>query len=87
VVLKEAIAFEGDRVLTAGWADYPILKFTEVPEIAVELIDRPDLPPLGAGETSIGPTAAAVGNAVARALGVRVTSLPIDRDAIVAAST
>ncbi|HUS98438.1 MAG TPA: molybdopterin cofactor-binding domain-containing protein, partial [Hyphomicrobiaceae bacterium] len=87
MALKEEIAFEGDRVVTANWSGYPILKFSEVPEITVKLIDRPELPPLGAGETSLGPTAAAIGNAVARALGVRVASLPINRQAIVEAGT
>jgi CO/xanthine dehydrogenase Mo-binding subunit len=87
MVLKEEIAFEGDRVVTANWSDYSILRFSEVPEIAVQLIDRPELPPLGAGETSLGPTAAAVGNAVARALGMRVSSLPINRQAIIEAGT
>lgn len=84
--LKEAIQFDGDKVVSDSWGTYPILKFSEVPEIEVDLLDHPELPPLGAGETSIGPTAAAIGNAVRRALGVRVTRLPITRDAIVAAT-
>lgn len=84
--LKEAIRFSGDRVVTQSWRDYPILAFSEVPEIQVELIDHPELPPLGSGETSVGPTAAAIGNAVCRALGVRVPEMPITRDAILTAS-
>lgn len=87
MALKEELAFTGDRIVTAGWSDYPILKFSEVPVIEVALIDRPDQQPLGAGETSLGPAIAAVGNAVARALGVRVTRLPINRQAILEAST
>ena len=84
--LKEAVAFSGDRVVTDSWSAYPILAFSEVPEIQVELIDHPELPPLGSGETSVGPTAAAIGNAVRRALGVRVPELPITREAVMAAS-
>ena len=85
LTLKEAVTFDGDRITTHGWSDYPILKFSEVPQIAVELIDQSHLPPLGAGETSVAPTVAAIGNAVCRALGVRICTLPITRDAIVAA--
>ncbi|MEM6498874.1 MAG: xanthine dehydrogenase family protein molybdopterin-binding subunit, partial [Pseudomonadota bacterium] len=70
-----------------SWQSYPILKFSEVPEIEVDLIDRPDQQPLGAGETSVSPTAAAIGNAVKRALGVRITEMPITRDAIAQAAT
>ncbi len=86
ITLKESIAFAGDKVTTASWGDYPILKFSEVPEITVEIIDRPDQKPLGAGETSVGPTAAAIGNAVSRAIGARVAMMPINREAIIAAS-
>ena len=84
--LKEALEFHGDSIVSDSWDNYPILKFSEVPDITVELIDRPELAPLGAGETSIGPTAAAISNAVRRALGVRIAQLPITREAILAAS-
>lgn len=49
------------------------------------LLDRPDEPSLGAGEASIGPTAAAIGNAVAAAVGVRVRDLPLTTEQVVAA--
>lgn len=83
--LKEQVAFDGDAVATRDWEAYPILHFSEVPEIEVGLIVRPELPGLGVGETAMGPTAAAIGNAVNRALGIRVRTLPITRDAILAA--
>jgi nicotinate dehydrogenase subunit B len=83
--LKEAISIDGDRIETDGWEAYPILKFSEVPSIKVELIDRPELPSLGVGETAVGSTAAAIGNAVKRALGLRLVHLPLTRDAIQAA--
>ena len=85
--LKERVSFDGDAVTTRDWEAYPILRFSEVPEIKVSLIVRPELPPLGVGETATGPTAAAIGNAVHRALGIRVRTLPITRDAIVAAAS
>lgn len=83
--LKEQVALDGDAIATRDWESYPILRFSEVPEIEVSLIVRPEAPPLGVGEAATGPTAAAIGNAVRAALGVRVRKLPITRDAIVAA--
>jgi CO/xanthine dehydrogenase Mo-binding subunit len=53
--------------------------------VEVVLLDRPDQPSLGAGEASIGPTAAAIGNALAAAIGVRVRTLPLTPENIVAA--
>jgi CO/xanthine dehydrogenase Mo-binding subunit len=85
--LKERVSFEGDAVTTRDWEGYPILRFSEVPEIKVDLIVRPELPGLGVGEVAMGPTAAAIGNGVRRALGIRVRNLPITRDAILAAAT
>ena len=68
-VMKERVRFEGGKVAATTWEDYPILRFSEVPEIEINVIDRPDEPTLGLGEASVGPTGAAIGNAVARALG------------------
>ena len=83
--LKEAVRFDRDRVLSDDWESYPILRFSEVPAVEVILIDRPDAPPLGAGEAAHGPVAGALGNAVADALGVRVRDLPLSRDALIKA--
>jgi len=85
--LKEQVVFDGRRVTTRTWEEYPILRFDEVPELEVELIERPDCPPLGVGEAAQGPAAAAIANAVARALDFRIRDLPITRERIVAAST
>ena len=64
-----------------------MLKFSEVPEIAVELIEpKADRPPLGIGEASGAPCAAAIGNAVAHALGTRIRDLPLSRERVMAAS-
>ena len=49
------------------------------------IIDNPDLPTLGMGECTFGPTAAAIGNAVAHALGARIRDLPLTRERIAAA--
>ncbi|MBL0421939.1 xanthine dehydrogenase family protein molybdopterin-binding subunit [Ramlibacter sp. AW1] len=80
--LKEQVRFDAQGIHTQGWADYPILGFAEIPEIEVHLIDRPDDEPLGAGEITMGPVAAAIGNAVHHALGLRVRDLPITRERI-----
>jgi CO/xanthine dehydrogenase Mo-binding subunit len=83
--LKEAVRFDDGRVASNTWDDYPILRFSEVPAVAIELIDGQDKPPLGLGEVVHGPTAAAIGNAVAHALGARIRDLPLTRERIMAA--
>jgi CO/xanthine dehydrogenase Mo-binding subunit len=85
-VLKEQVRLEGEGISSRDWEGYPILRFTEVPEVAVELVDPVSAhPSLGLGEATAGPTAAAIGNAVAHALGARVRDLPLTRDRIMAA--
>jgi CO/xanthine dehydrogenase Mo-binding subunit len=82
--LKEQVRFADGQVATTTWEAYPVLRFSEVPEIELRFIDAPDEPPLGLGEVAMGPTAAAIGNAVARALGVRLRDLPLTRERIMA---
>ena len=74
--LKEEVKFEGEEVLSIDWESYPIIKFSEVPDIETILIDRPNEPPLGAGEATQGPTAAAIANAVFNATGIRLKRIP-----------
>jgi CO/xanthine dehydrogenase Mo-binding subunit len=85
MALKERVDFDKTAVTTRTWDEYPILRFTEVPEIEVVLINRPEAPPLGAGEGTQGPVAAAIGNAIHNALGARLRDMPFTRDRIVAA--
>ncbi len=82
--LKESVVFDQGRVASNTWDTYPILRFSEVPEIHVTLMDRPRDPPLGVGEVAQGPMAAAIGNAVADALGMRIRDLPMTRERIIA---
>jgi nicotinate dehydrogenase subunit B len=84
-VLKERVRFDRQRITSNTWTSYPILRFSEVPEVEIELIQRPDSEPLGAGEAAHGPVTAAIANAVFDALGVRVRNLPITRDSLIAA--
>jgi CO/xanthine dehydrogenase Mo-binding subunit len=83
-VLKEQVRFDNDGAGPIDWDSYPVLRFSEVPVIDVELVDPGTDVPLGAGEATAGPTAAAIGNAVSRALGVRIRDLPLTRERIMA---
>jgi nicotinate dehydrogenase subunit B len=84
-VLKERVRFDKHRITSNTWTDYPILRFSEVPEVRVEIMQRPEMEPLGAGEAAHGPVTAAIANAVFDALEVRVRHLPITRDSLIAA--
>jgi len=75
--LKEEVRFEQGGIRTRDWASYPILTMPEAPIVDVELINRPNERPLGAGEASLGPAAAAIANAVANATGRRIRDLPL----------
>jgi CO/xanthine dehydrogenase Mo-binding subunit len=83
--LHESVRFDESGVQSRDFDSYPILRFHEVPEVTVHLIDRPDEPPLGAGEVTMGPTAAAIGNALYHALGMRLRDLPLSQERVAAA--
>lgn len=83
--LIEEVRFDAAGVAGVDWQGYPVIRFSEVPDIRVELMDSRNHPPLGVGECAGGPAVAAIGNAVAHALGERVTDLPMTRDRIMAA--
>jgi CO/xanthine dehydrogenase Mo-binding subunit len=72
-------------VTSDTWESYPILRFSEVPAVDVELLPGDGNPALGVGETAQGPTAAAIGNAIYDAIGVRVRTMPFTPEQIVAA--
>jgi nicotinate dehydrogenase subunit B len=83
--LKEQVKLGGRGITSTTWADYPILRFNEIPPVDVELIMQQHEPSVGTGEVSLGPALAAIGNAVAHALGERIRELPYTRDRITAA--
>ncbi len=83
--LHEEIVYDRQRVTTVTWATYPILTMPEVPAIEVDLIQRLDAPPLGAGEAAAAPVGAALGNAVFDALGVRLRTVPFRPERVKAA--
>ncbi len=74
--LKEEVMFDERRVKSLDWDSYPILTFSEVPEVDIVLINRPDQPALGAGEPSTITTAAALANAIYDATGARLRQIP-----------
>jgi nicotinate dehydrogenase subunit B len=74
--LKEEVQFDELRITSVDWHTYPILTFSEVPEVEIVLINRPDQPAIGAGEPSTVTTAAAVANAIFDATGVRLRQIP-----------
>jgi len=83
--LKEAVRFDRSRILTSNWDDYPILNFEESPQVEVTILNRPELPPLGAGEGQQGPTTAAIANAICNAMGIRLRDMPFTRERVMAA--
>jgi CO/xanthine dehydrogenase Mo-binding subunit/aerobic-type carbon monoxide dehydrogenase small subunit (CoxS/CutS family) len=80
--LSEQVRFDRDRVTSAGWDSYPILRFTQAPQVMVRIVDAPGEAETGAGEVAQGPVAGAIGNAVADAVGVRVRDLPLTRERV-----
>jgi len=80
--LRERVSFDRTRITSLSWDTYPILRFTEVPQVQVTIVAAPDEPETGAGEVAQGPVAGAIGNAVAHAVGVRVRDLPLTREQV-----
>ena len=80
--LREQVRFDRDQITSAGWDSYPILRFTETPQVMVRVMDAPGEAEVGAGEVAQGPVAGAIGNAVADAVGVRVRDLPLTRERV-----
>jgi len=76
-VLREEMRFENGKMLNASFRDYLVPRFADVPELDIHLLDRPDLPSVGGGETPIIAVAPAVANAVFHASGKRTRELPI----------
>ncbi len=83
--LKEEVLFDEWRVKSVDWETYPILTFSEVPDMEVVLINRPDQPAMGAGEPSTTTTAAAVANAIFDATGARLRQVPFTPARVLAA--
>lgn len=82
--LHEAVQFTATAVTSVDWSSYPILDITEVPE-AIDIVllnNRPDAVSRGAGEPATRPVAAALGNAIFDATGVRIRRVPFTAKAL-----
>jgi CO/xanthine dehydrogenase Mo-binding subunit len=74
--LFEEVKFDRFRVTSVDWASYPILKFPDVPALEIDLVERPEAPPLGVGEAASTPVPAALANAIFDATGLRLRRVP-----------
>jgi CO/xanthine dehydrogenase Mo-binding subunit len=83
--LKEEVTFDRSMITSLDWASYPILRFPELPEIEIELIDRPTEKPWGAGEPTAAVIPSAISNAIFDATGARLRSVPFKREKVKAA--
>ena len=83
--LMETVTWDRREVLSRDWASYPILRHDQVPRVEVDLIDRPELPTLAAGEPAPCAIPAAIGNAVFDATGARLRAVPFTPQQVLAA--
>jgi CO/xanthine dehydrogenase Mo-binding subunit len=83
--LLEQVTFNRSRVTSLDWGSYRIIGFPEVPDVVIDLIDRPNEKPWGSGEPSASVVPAAISNAVFAATGVRLRSVPFTPDKVKAA--
>jgi CO/xanthine dehydrogenase Mo-binding subunit len=83
--LYEEVKFDANGAVTSiDWATYPILKFPDLPDLEIVLINRPEMAPLGAGEGATIPPAAAIANAIYDAVGVRLREGPFTPSRVLA---
>jgi len=82
--LREAIEFENGQITNASFSRYRVPRFSDVPKIETILLNRPDIPSAGGGETPIVAIGPAIANAVFDATGRRVRSMPISASKAIA---
>src|SRR5207237_3199601 len=83
--LLEEVDFDAAGVKNVNWNTYPIIRFRDVPDVEIVLVNHPEMQPLGAGEASQTGTAGAIGNAVFDATGVRLRQVPMNPARVLAA--
>jgi CO/xanthine dehydrogenase Mo-binding subunit/aerobic-type carbon monoxide dehydrogenase small subunit (CoxS/CutS family) len=79
MALKEQVTYDTQGILDTDWETYPIATFSDIPTIQTLILNRPGSPFLGSGEASIGPTPAAIANAVFDAAGIRLRDIPFSK--------
>src|SRR5499425_3575808 len=83
--LLEEVAFDGHGVTSLDWNSYPILRFPEMPDLDIVLLNRPEVDSLGAGELATVPVPAAIANAIFDATGARMREVPFTPKRVLAA--
>ena len=84
--MYEQVTYEATGITSRDWDSYPIISFNNIPEINIEIIDRPGSPYLGVGEIAAGPTGASIANAINDAIGLRLREMPFNSEAIKSAA-
>jgi isoquinoline 1-oxidoreductase subunit beta len=75
--LREEMRFENGAITNANFKHYLVPRFSDVPELDLHLMNRPDSLSVGAGETPIIAIAPAIANGVFHATGIRIRRMPI----------
>jgi len=83
--LVEQVTFDRGKVTSIDWVTYPILTFPDLPDVKIDLIDRPNEKPWGAGEPTTAIVPAAIANAIFDATGARLRSVPFTPQKVLAA--
>lgn len=83
--LLEEVDFDERGVKNLDWSSYPTIRYKDIPEVEIDLINRPELRFLGAGEASLVPVPAAIANAIFDATGARVRDIPMTPERVLAA--
>ena len=82
--LMEEVKFDSTGITSLDWRTFPVIRFPDIPEIDIVLINRPEMPALGGGEPSSAPIAAAIANAIFDATGVRLREAPFTPERVLA---
>ena len=83
--LLEEVQFDSTGQKNLDWDSYPVIRFEQIPDVEIVLIDRPDMQPLGGGEPSIVPVTAAIANAIYDATGARLRQVPFTPERVLTA--
>lgn len=78
--VMEQVRFDAQHITSRDWFSYPIMRFSQVPEVEVVVLNQPNEKAMGAGEAAQGPAAAAIANAVYKACGKRIRHLPLMKE-------
>jgi CO/xanthine dehydrogenase Mo-binding subunit len=76
----EQVQFDAQHITSRDWVSYPIMRYDQIPEIEVAVLNQPNEKAMGAGEAAQGPAAAAIANAVYKASGKRIRHLPLIKE-------